>query len=193
MPAEGGVVADDVLPTATPIGRILVDARVPAEIRVDGKPLVQLWIPGRLEFAAPVGDHTLTATVGGDPVEVPVTVPLGPEQRAVVVIGRTGTTAHTEVTAESTANPAQVEVRVAGPGSVQVRVDDRRWTLTSAKTLSLDLAAGGHPVTLRSQDGTVIWATGTLSIIGGDSVVVQVSEGRLPEVSGNGSYFAAGG
>lgn len=178
---------------ALPPGMILVEAHVPAEVRIDRRPVAQVYLPSTIEFAAPQGDHELSVLIGGATTQLAISVPPAPD-RAMVLIGRTGTTVRTA------AKPAAVEValvpvevRGAGPGTVQFRIDSERYQLENGATHALSLPTGEHPISVRSPDGTAIWAVGKLKLSSGDVVIVQVSEGRLPEVSGAGVFVANGG
>jgi hypothetical protein len=57
----------------------------------------------------------------------------------------------------------------------------------------LPLPVGEHPMSLRSSDGTSVFARGVLTVSGGKDLVVQVTEGLMPETSGEGISFSSGG
>lgn len=175
-----------------PVGELLIDARVPLEARVDGVPVAQLFVPGQLIVPLPVGDHQLIALISGAPQQVAVHIP-PPGERAVVFAGRSGLT--TEVRPAPRLAPAgevPVSLRVTGGSGLQVRIDAQRLVVEPGTGLTLALPAGPHPMSVRSREGTVIWAHGTLNLAGDQTVVVQLAEGRLPETSGAGCSFAAG-
>lgn len=174
------------------LGVVLVDTRLPAEIRLDATTIAQLFQAGKLEFPATAGPHTITAIISGAPQQLEIQVP-PPGRRAVVLVGRTGLTARAEDLPASDASIVPVEIRTSGEDTVSVRIDDKKWELWPGRTLQLDLAPGPHSLSVRNRDGTVIWASGTLSLVGGEPVIVQLSEGRMPEVSGAGSRFSNGG
>jgi hypothetical protein len=54
----------------------------------------------------------------------------------------------------------------------------------------LKLPHGAYDALLRSGSGTVIYARSTLSLSGAGPLVVQVSEGRVPELSGEGGSLS---
>jgi len=175
-----------------PAGELLIDARVPLEARVDGVPVAQLFVPAQLIVPLPVGDHQFTALIGGTPQQVPLHIP-PPGERAVVLAGRSGLT--TELRAAprlASTGEVPVSLRVTGGAGLQVRIDAQRLVVEPGAGLTLALPAGSHPMSVRSREGTVIWASGTLHLAGDQTVVVQLAEGRLPETSGVGSSFAAG-
>jgi hypothetical protein len=80
-----------------------------------------------------------------------------------------------------------------GGGSAQVRVDGARHHLSGGDRITLTLAPGPHAMSVRSQDGTSVWAAGTLSVSGGAPVIVQIAEGRMPEVGGPAKFDPGGG
>ncbi len=183
--------AEDPLPPVV-TGTLVVDARLPVEVRVDGQPVLQLFVPGRAEIRVLPGDHAITAVTGANPTEIRLNVPQ-PGQSAVLLVGRNGITSRVEQSVASNAADVSVELRVTGPGPVQVRLDDHRWEIAPGSSVSMSQPVGAHTFSVRSREGTAIWANGSLSLAGGDPVVIQLSEGRAPEVSGLGSYFSNGG
>jgi hypothetical protein len=191
--ADPAVAEASAEPAPVALGAMFVEAHVPAEIRVDRRPVAQLYVPATVEIAIPVGNHELSVLVGGESTLLAMVVPPAPE-RALILVGRTGTTVRTDarpITAEATRVP--VELRGSGPGPVQIRIAADRYQIDAGSTFGLSLATGEYPVSVRSPDGTAIWATGRLRVSGGDIVVVQIGEGRLPEVSGAGVFIANGG
>jgi hypothetical protein len=171
-------------------GALVVDARVPVEILVNGAKLASLYAPGESRFQVEVGHHRVSLWTNGKPTDVELDVAEGQEAR--VLVGRTGvTTSSGPISTPPAADAVAVEFRVVGTPGAQVRVDDGRHAVQSGRTFTLELAPGAHPLSVRSADGTAIWATGTLQVTG-SPVVVQIAEGRVPEVSGSGSFSAGG-
>ncbi|MBA2319981.1 MAG: hypothetical protein H0V89_02395 [Deltaproteobacteria bacterium] len=188
-PAPPALAPDEV----TPLGLVFVEAHVPTEIRINKRPVAQLYVPATIEIAAPIGEQELTVLVGGESHVFPMTVPSAPD-RAVVMIGRSGTTVRSEAKPPpGVAAQVPLELRGVGPGPVQIRIANERYRVESGATVGLSLLAGEYPISVRSTDGTAIWATGRLTVSGGDLVIVQLTEGRLPEVSGAGVFVANGG
>lgn len=177
---------------APPVGTLVVDAHLPVAVRVDGTAMIQLFVAGRAELPVPPGDHVVTAVVNGTPTEIRLNVPQ-PGRSAVLLVGRNGITSRVEQHTASKAADVSVELRVTGPGPVQVRLDDQRWEIAPGSSVSITQPVGAHAFSVRSREGTAIWANGSLSLAGGEPVVVQISEGRAPEVSGPGSYYSNGG
>jgi hypothetical protein len=171
---------------------LVVDAKLPAEILIDGHKLGQLWAPARVSFTLPPGDHLLRVYTHGEPHDLPLTLPEG--DGLAVVVGRSGLTAEKLPAGDHVASGiVPVEFRVLGGAPAMVRFADARHTIPQGDRLTLDLPVGTHTVSVRSGDGTVIWASGRLTVGGDEKVVVQLAEGRMPEVSGEGRFDASGG
>ncbi|MEZ4235136.1 MAG: hypothetical protein R3F59_03035 [Myxococcota bacterium] len=170
--------------------RLEVDAKVPAEILVSGVKLGQLYFPGEASFKIVPGEHVLRIYVNGQPTDLPVTLRAG--ERTRVLVGRSGVSL--EAADEAGASPVvegpvAVQFRLAGDGTARVVLDGRPVaSLQPGAPVMVDVGVGVHPLSVRSGDGTAIWATGSLEVQGGDGLVVQVAEGRMPEVSGPGVF-----
>jgi hypothetical protein len=177
-------------PDAVEGARLEVDAKVPVEILISGVKLGQLYFPGEARFKIVPGEHTLRVYVNGNPTDVPLVLRAG--ERTRVLVGRSGVSLEAAV-ADAAAPAAQpgpvaVQFRLSGGGSARLMLDGRPVALQGGAPVTVDLGVGSHPLSVRSTDGTAIWATGHLEVQGGDSLVVQVAEGRLPEVSGPGRF-----
>lgn len=171
-------------------GTVVVDARLAAEISDGGQKLAQLYVPGIYTVTLPAGHRSLYVWIGGVPTEVPVDVPVGGTVR--VVVGRNGTTTSMEAPREAIAGMVHLELH-AVDAPIQVRLGNQREVIRAGEQVALDLPSGSLPFTVRSPDGTAIWANGTLDLRVGEPVIVVMSEGRLPEVSGDGAFLANGG
>ncbi len=176
-------------PASVEMGELEVEAMQPAEVLLDGVKLGQLWFPGEVAFKVPAGDHLLRVYMQGKPNDLSIRVPADGEVR--VLAGRTGLSATSDVDDEGVAASVQVEFRVMDARGATLRLDDQRLKVQAGSPLSLELDAGPHVLSVRSSDGTVIWASGVLTVSGAAPVVVHVTEGRLPEVSG-GARFHTG-
>jgi len=177
---------------AQPGGPMVVEAHVPVELMVDGVKLAQLWYPGTARFDIVGGSHVVRVYVDGSPQDVNVDIHPGNETH--VLVGRTGVSVtRSETQPPGPVDAVAVELRVVGGGAAQIRVDGERHRLSGGDRLTLTLQPGPHAMSVRSQDGTAIWAAGTLSLTGGTPVVVQIAEGRLPEVGGPGRFEPGGG
>lgn len=176
-------------PASLQVGELEVEAMQPAEILLDGVKLGQLWFPGEVGFEVPAGDHLLRVYMQGKPSDLAIRVPVNGEVR--VLAGRTGLSATQDTDDEGVAASVQVEFRVMDARGATLRLDDQRHKVQAGSPLSIELDTGPHVLSVRSSDGTVIWASGVLTISGAAPVVVHVTEGRLPEVSG-GARFHTG-
>jgi hypothetical protein len=163
-------------------GEIVVEAEIPVEVILRGEPAAQIYRSGTVILPAETGDHDLTLFVGGRPQKLVVSVP--PDGRAHVIVGRTGITTRASLHAAPAAS-APVEVRVTGTESLRLTLAGARIRLGPGEQRSVDLAAGLHPLELRSADGTVVFASGELDVLGTGPVVIHLSEGRAPEVVGS--------
>jgi hypothetical protein len=176
---------------------LVVDAKVPAEVLLAGVKLGELYFPATVQFSISPGTYPLRVYVGGTPTDLEVELTSGAQTS--VVVGRSGVSiAGTTAAPPVSTEPASVEFRMVGRGAVRLSVEDGDGApavgrLATGETLALELLPGPHALSLRSGDGTVIWATGALHVAGSGPVVVLVSEGRLPEVSGGGAFLGVGG
>ena len=127
----------------------------------------------------------------GKPHDMPLN--LVADAELSIVVGRTGITAEEQVATVDDGITAPVEFRVLGARGASLRIDGDRHSIPAGGHLQLQLANGVHNVSVRSGDGTAIWASGRLNVTGGPPLIVQMSEGRLPEVSGGGTFDAGSG
>ncbi len=172
------------------LGRLEVEALMATEIVVDGIKLGQLWIPGEAAFLIPAGDHVFRAYTQGKPHDLPIHVASAHPLR--VLVGRSGVSADRpdqDVTDATALVP--VEFRAMGARGAMLHLDDTKHQVQPGQPLSLELTAGSHMLSVRSSDGTAIWASGVLAVSGAQPVVIHVTEGRLPDVSG-GARFHTG-
>lgn len=163
-----------------------VDAKLPAEVLVDGRKIAEVWEPARVTFTVSPGAHTIRVYRSGNPTDLDLT--FAPEQTIDLVVGRTGITTDAPDTAP-TAGPADaVAVELRALEATQVRVGRQRVVLGEGEDQTLQLSVGLHPVSFRNPTGTVIWAKGQLVVEPGARMVVQIASGRMPEVSGSGRF-----
>lgn len=176
----------DPVSTAPQTGVIVVDAKVPVEMKLDSEPVGTLLVPGTLTLVTTPGPHTLKMWVHGTASDVPVEVP--PDGQVVVVVGSGGVTAGAPAKVVGV-GPVRVELRSLGREALAVVIAGTRIVVDAGQTVPVELPAGEHAVTLRNLDGTAMWADGTLVVGAGTVVVVQISDGRAPEVAGAGSAW----
>jgi hypothetical protein len=175
-------------------GELVVDVKVPARVAVDGEVVADVYQDGVLRVPWADGAHQVTVTVAGSPQRLDVTAAAEP---VVLLVGRTG------ISIGAVANPAappvadavasDVRFRTIGTERLLVQIDAQRVAVSPGKGILLPLQVGDHPISVRSGDGTSVYARGVLTITGGADNVVQVTEGALPETSGAGVHFSAGG
>lgn len=171
-------------------GTVHVDVRVPVEVILDGEIVAQVFRTARLDVDAEPGEHELVLVQNGVPRGYPIEVPN--EGRVMVMVGRSGVTTGQELVPEVLLDEVTVEFRTSDKQRVILVLDDQRIRLEPGRPTSLPLARGEHKVSVRSGDGTIVFANGTLDVNGRGELMVQVSEGRAPEVAGPGGSFIAG-
>ncbi len=173
-------------------GRLVVQTKLPAEVLVDGAKLAQIWAPATVMFDIEAGPHELRVYTQGEPTNLPIVLKAGKELS--VVVGRTGITLEESAVASAPADAATVPVEFRCVGApLQIRLDRERLQLAEGDKVSVDLAPGRHEMSVRNAAGTVMWATGTLEVQPRRGLVVQVSDGRMPELFGPGRFHARGG
>lgn len=177
-------------PEAPSRGHIVVDARVPAEVLFDGQMVGQLYFPSTLRVEVPAGEHTLRIYTNGVHEDLAIDVPSDDELQ--VLVGRTGTTVEGQELSlpseQEEVTEVAVQFRVHGTEPVRMVLGKRRFDLATDEQVDVTLKPGSHKLSLRNEDGTVIWASGMLRLTGPEDVVVQITEGRMPEVGGGGEF-----
>lgn len=173
-------------------GVVDFDVRLPAEIRVDGAAVATLYGAGVLQLKLAPGPHEVMVLTNGIPRSLAIQVEL--DERGKVLVGRNGLTASAESLApDDVGGDAAVELRVVGGQEVLVQIGRDRYRVDGRGTSTVDIPVGTHRMSVRNGDGTVIWASGRLDLKRAGDVLILLAEGRLPEVSGPGSAFHAGG
>lgn len=166
-------------------GDVVVDAHVPTDVFQGDTALARMFVPSVLTLPMAAGRQELKFWIDGDPHPVFVDVP--EEGSITVLVGKNGITSNAQALPQGAIGP--VEFRVMGKEAVMLVLDDHRYYLGPQDALKLDLSDGRHHLDLRDSNGTVIWARGELTVNDPRGVVVQVSEGRMPEVGGSGGAF----
>lgn len=178
-------------PASVATGELVFDARMPSELRVDGRTVAVLYATGTFAMQAPLGPHTVMVITNGTARSIEVDVPR--TGSAVVMVGRTGlTTGRRGPTLAEDGSVVPLDLRVTGDRDVLVQIGEQRWHVNARGSKSVELAVGSYPMSVRSGNGTVVWATGTLDLTAAGPVVLQLTEGRMPEVSGVGTAFHPG-
>lgn len=168
--------------------QLVVDAKVPTSVFIDGTGVAQIFVPSTLTLNVEPGQHDLLFMINGSPRETSLMVLDRPMN--IVVVGRTGITTALTLPEELNAVTA-VEFRTTSNELLSVRVGDEKLSLPPGQVSSMSLDVGEYPMTVRGGGGTVVYGRGTLVISGAGHLVVQVAEGRMPEVSGPGGSFRA--
>jgi hypothetical protein len=190
---------------------LIVNAEVPARVAVDGKPAAELYLPGILRVEVAVGPHVVQlvaselARADGTGVET-FKVDAVEGEPIVMFVGRAGIS-YAPLSARAAGAPAvadaqdlvQAQPPDLGPWPVRFRaapgerllvvVDDRRVFVAPGEDVQIELGSGDHRCTVRSTDGTMLYARGYLRVRGGDAMIVLVGEGMLPTASGDGVAF----
>jgi len=171
-------------------GELLVEAQVPADVFVEGNHVAQLFYPSSLRVEFAPGPIVLTVVVEGLPAKVDLEIPeVG---TAVLVVGRTGITTGQQPPEPVDAEPRDIEFRLGGPEHVLFSLAGERIQLGPGEVVTRRLEPGNHALSVRSSQGTIVWAQGQLVVDGTSPFVVQLSEGHLPEVVGRGGDFRSG-
>jgi hypothetical protein len=173
------------------LGQLVIETLVPAEVLVDGRKVVQLFTSGRLTINVLPGKRNIRVYTNGNPQDV--VIEILPTGETLLIIGRTGiTTGQPRQKTKVDPNAvAQVSFRATRNTAAQIRIGTERYYLEPETVHPLEIPTGRHDMSVRSHDGTAIWASGVLTLDGG-AVVVQISEGRMPEVTGDGRFTARG-
>lgn len=172
-------------------GTLVIDARQPAEVYIDGASFAQLFQPGQLTLEVPTGAHVLKVFVNGSPTEQEIQI--GGDAETQVLVGKNGlSVGQTDIETEEAQGPVELQVRVGGDEDIRIVLDGERLQIGVGEQRSVDLEPGRHRMALQNSTGTVIWASGVLHMKGPDPVIVLVSSGRMPEVSGQGRFTSGG-
>lgn len=171
-------------------GELLIDARIPTAIYIDGQPFVQLSQPGKVEFDVADGEHKIVIMTNGYPNERTITIGKEP---AHLLVGRSGISfGKAEVvvpTQSNTGLSSTIELRSTSRLPLMIYIGEEKHILAAKATKELEIAAGEHTISVRNDAGTAIFASGVIVTDGEHQVIVQLSEGRVPEVSGEGSQY----
>lgn len=170
-------------------GELVVDARVPVEIEVQHQKIAVLYEPGIVRFVRDPGPLSLVVLTDGNPTAVDVTIPK--EGAAVLLVGRSGITSSLDQPL-AIPGPTSIELRNGGARAVQIRLDGKAYTVEPSRPQVVALPTGSYRFEVRDPSGTALWAHGRLQVAGG-SVVVQASEGVMPEVAGERARFLPDG
>ena len=168
-------------------GTVIIDNEIPVELRIEERTVMKLLYPSQARFEHEAGETPLTLLINGKPKQITVDIPKTGAVR--VVVGRNGISHTVNKTPTEAKENTQVVFRALGVEPLQLRLGTVRQVVTPDEEFSTTLPTGRHPIEIRNLDGTLLWATGQLELSGYEEVVVQLVEGRMPEVIGHGSQF----
>ncbi|MFT6146559.1 MAG: hypothetical protein ACJATT_002356 [Myxococcota bacterium] len=173
---------------------LTLEARVPTEIYVDGNVVAKLYQPGALRVRVSEAPHELRVFINGESTQQ--VVDMTHTESSVVIIGRTGISWPENVLAVPVEADIEIEGRVSfrsvADEDVVVTIGRDRRTISPGEETEWVVGPGTHSMSLRNSGGTVIWVRGQLHI-DGDDAIVQLADGRMPEVLGQGGQFVANG
>ena len=172
-------------------GGFIVDAQVPVELRIGEQTYVKLYYPGQTRMEYAPGDVDMTVLVNGNPSTVRMDIP--ESGYAQLVVGRNGTSVAERTTQSEVKAESPVTFRAVGRESMQIRLNNTKYSVSPDHELKQTLSTGTHKLEIRNEEGTLVWAKGVLNVSGKEPVVLQLSEGRLPEVIGLDSEFSSSG
>ena len=168
-------------------GNVIIDNEVPVEVRIEQRTMMKLLYPSQARFEYAAGPTQLTLLVNGEPKNIAIQIPEDGDVR--VVVGRNGISHTTDAKPTVAQKETAVTFRALGVEPIQLRLGNKRHVVTPDEEFSTTLQSGRHPVEIRNLEGTLLWAAGQLELSGLENVVVQLIEGRMPEVVGKGSQF----
>jgi hypothetical protein len=171
-------------------GELHIDARIPTAVYIDGQAFVELSQPGTAQFDIANGEHKLVIMTNGNPSERMVTIGDTPAQ---LLVGRSGISigeAEVVVRAQAeTGLSSTLELRSTSKLPLMVYIGQEKHVLPAKATKVLEVKAGQHSISVRNDSGTAIFASGAIVTDGEHRVIMQLSEGRVPEISGEGSQY----
>ncbi|TVQ91916.1 MAG: hypothetical protein EA397_08430 [Deltaproteobacteria bacterium] len=174
--------------TAAFAGEIILHAEVPVEVAIDGQPIAQVYRRSRIHLDVPSGERRVNLLIGGNPTQL--RLPIKDEEITHIVVGRTGVSTRREAVPDpQDEGVAQVEVRAVGREHLRLTIGDQTYRLAVGDQETLELPLGRHRAQLRSGNGQAIFATGVIELREAGTVVVQLSEGRAPEIVGSGGVW----
>lgn len=175
-------------------GEVVLDAKVPARLSIDGVVVAELFQAGLLRVPVEAGEHEVLITAEGRMSVLRATV--REDAPLLLLAGRVGVSIGEVGAVEPTVaavGPWSVRFRVTGRERLLVQVDGQRVVVSPGEGAVLTLTGGDHRLSIRSSDGTMVYARGLLQVKGGPEMAVQIGEGALPETSGAGVSFVADG
>lgn len=174
-------------------GELVLDAKVPAHLVLDGEVVAELYQPALLHLPLDAGSHRLVLTTEGQPE--PFEFVSAADSTHVLLAGRTGNTLSSALDRtqddppDADVGPVSVRFRTAGNQPLMVQIARQRVVVSPGEGVDVSLPVGTHAMSLRSSDGTSVYARGMLKVGPTEDAVVQIGEGAMPETSGPGVAF----
>jgi hypothetical protein len=173
---------------------IVVDVQIPSRVALDGVVVAEVYRPVEVRLDAEPGKHDVQFTALSGTVDGPVrvSVEVVPDRQVVLAAGMKGLLVASAAASPTLgAGPWPVHFRAPPGQRLMVQVDDQRVIVAPGGDASVTLAVGEHRISVRSSDGTMVFARGFLRVGGGDAMVIQLTEGALPLAAGTGVTFIA--
>lgn len=178
---------------AASAGEVVLDVRLPSRVSLGGEILADLFQAAVLKVERPAGQVALVVSTQGEPERVVLQVPESGQIRALITHEGISSAALVAASDPEATGPMVLAVRTVGSSRLMLVVDGARHTVGPASPLEITLAPGDHALTVRSQDGAVVYSRGVLSVANGGEGVLQLVEGAGPQASGDGVSFVATG
>jgi len=181
---------DEVAEPPIEMGSLLLDVRQPVQIDLDGQTIGQLYRPGEIHMAVQAGDHVLRVHLNGVASEHPLTVD---DKQATHVLISEGGVFTPERNDDQPEVQAFTELTFAAHAdqAFMVQLGRDRFVIDPQTPVQLKRATGSHPLSVRNEDGTVIWVNGTLHLAGTSDVTLHLIEGKSPQISGDATLRGA--
>ncbi|MEY3211263.1 MAG: hypothetical protein RIT28_1744 [Pseudomonadota bacterium] len=165
-----------------------VEGEIPFQLSLNGAPAAKLYGAGALTLrGVPAGD-TRVRVDHGDGKIAESTITLTDDRATLLIVSAVGvffTDAPVVVADATKTGPGEVELRLAGAVSAEVKLGESWHTVKPEVPLVLKgLAPGRYPLEVRSANRSVIWSKAELDIGAQDHLVVVLAEGRALRVFG---------
>ena len=172
------------------MGEVLLDVRQPAQVDLDGQTIGQLYRPGEIHMAVQEGQHILRVHLNGIANEHPLVVK-GKQTTHVLISEGCVFTPESAQRSTEAQSFTQLTLAAHADQAFMVQLGRDRFMIEPQAPVQLTRATGSHPLTVRNEDGTVIWVKGTLNLFGTSDVTLHFIEGKSPQVSGDASLRGA--
>lgn len=175
---------------AVATGNLLLDVRQPAQIDLDNLTIGQLYRPGEIQMEVAQGEHTLRVHLSGVATEHALNIKS--DQTTHVLISEGGVFTPERVDASPEVQPLTTLTLAAHAGQgFMVYLGRDRFLVEPQSPVQLNRTTGSHPLSVRNEDGTVIWVNGTLQLAGTTDVTLHLIEGKSPQITGDATLRGA--